>query len=1055
MMKKIKFLVLIIFSIFSLNGFSQPCPPGVTGCPTITMSGSAVLCYGGATGSAAVNVTSGSGQYIYSWSVTGETTSSISGLIAGTYTVNVKDKCTGCTITGTYTVNSPDPISVSATVVPVACFGASTGGVNITVNGGRVPYTYDWSNDGTTDFNDNMNLSGVSSSTYDLVVKDVNGCLKSNQYFVGQPTSAIGLSAVVEDVKCFGGATGTIDISPYGGTTPFAYSWTSGGAITQDVSNLAQGTHSVTIRDNNNCLYVQGILVNEPPLLTGTTFATDVNCFGNGDGEVGINVNGGKTPYTYSWSNSSFIFAQNNSVLTGMFSDIYNVTVTDANDCEIQRTETIGSPSALTITYDTVINVSCYGLSDGEIRTVLNGGTPTYTYEWSNSSGVIGGASNNDLLNVPAGIYVLKITDDNGCILTRNYEVTQPASPLEILLNDLTHVKCYGMNTGAINISPIGGTPGYTYLWSNATNSQDLTSQFEGNYSLVLTDANGCEATENYTIEQPLDTLIATNLITDVICFGEANGGVNLNTTGGTTPYGFEWTNSAFQLSSITEDLVDFVSDTYSVIITDANDCIFTSDYFIPQPDLLTGTTSHVDILCKNDSTGSIDLTMQGGVMNYQYNWSNGPTTEDQMNLPEGFYEVTVTDANFCEFSTNVTLIEPDDTLGFNFESTPVICNGDATGLIDLNATGGSPAYNILWSSNDVTLNIFDLTAGIYSFELTDSHGCLVNDSIEVTEPDVLLANETIEPVTCFGFGDGDIDITPSGGNGGYSFTWFNSDFALSSQEEDLIDFPYDIYQLELKDSLGCLTEVFIELLQPEVLAINAETVNVTCAGGTDGSIDISVMGGNPDYTYLWTHGQTTQDLENVPVDEYTVVVTDTKLCVDSATVVIYEPDSIKMDFEVFEVSCSDQTDGTIEGLPYGGTGEFTFLWSNNDTTALITGLSGGDYTLTVTDIVGCVASDSTFVPTNPKACIDAPTAFTPNGDAYNDTWHLENIELYKDMNIQVFNRWGNLMFQQSGEYVPWDGTKHGNQLPSETYYFIINLNNGTEPFKGTVSIIR
>jgi gliding motility-associated-like protein len=1040
------------------------------------MSGKPTKCYNGSDGEATVNVST-TNSYTITWSIPGGGggNSTITGLSAGTYTVIVQDNCTGCAVTGAYVVNSPNPIAITGTIIDVPCKGQATGQIQLSITGG-VPapgYTYDWSYNGfvsptTLPFSDPQSPF-VSAGAHTVKVKDGNECISQKSFFVNEPETNLAISYITDDVDCFGVPTGSINLIMNGtGTPPYAYNWTSLGSSSEDLFNLPSGSYPVIVTDYKNCTTSTTININQPAnALNSDIFATpniDVSCFGYSDGVVSTDVNGGTAPYSYQWSNSTMVFAANSAVLTNIPSDIYTVVVTDANGCTTTDSAPINTPDPLQFTSEIIQNVECFGESTGNISLNLIGGTMPYNYVWTNSFGTNLGINGNTVSNLPAGVYTVSITDAKGCQISASYTVTQPSSPVSIILNSVTDVLCYGLNTGGVNISVTGGTPGYTYAWSNGTSivstTEDLTSQIYGTYSITVTDIYGCDSTNSFYISQPADTLIATHTMTPVLCFGESNGALNVTTTGGTAPYTFAWTNSTYQLSTTTEDLINFPSDTYNIVITDNHNCQFFDTYVITQPPLLTGSTTWVDILCKFDATGSIDLTMNGGVLPYIYQWTNSTgtvvgTTEDLNNLIAGTYDLLLYDDNLCEFTTSVTLIEPDDTLGYSFVSFPVVCYGESNGSIELDITGGTPSYDVMWSNASTSQNISGLTAGWYEFLITDSHGCQETDSVEVTQPDLLLANEVVTVVSCHGFSDGDIDISPSGGTAPYNYTWFNSDYTLSVQVQDLIDFPADTYQLELRDSLGCLTEIFIELSEPDPIVITAETVDVTCAGGSDGSIDVTVTGGNPAYTYNWSNGATTEDLLNVPINTYTLVVTDTKDCTDSITVVIIEPEPITIEFEVTEVTCADQYDGTALAIPSGGTGAFTFTWSTGSTSDHIDSLLGGYYNVTVMDIVGCVMTDSTFIETNPQACIQPPNAFTPNDDDYNDTWFLKNIYLYPDLDIQIFNRWGTIVYDQNNAYAPWNGIYHGQPLPAETYYYIINLNNSTEPQKGTVTIVR
>lgn len=1060
-----KFYFLIISTL--LGSFVVK---GQTSCPTFSFTNiTPVSCYNYSNGSATITNLNPSNSII-TWQ-TGQNTATISNLSAGTYTVSVQHPTNGCISTGAVVINSPNPLAItSSNVTDVSCFGGANGQIQVQVSGGTPTYSYNFGTGGQA----SSTSPGLPTGTHTVTVTDSKGCSTQQSFFLDQPQTALDISYQATDAACFNSPTGSIDVSMNGtGTPPYSYSWTTGAgtgliANAEDQSNLTAATYNLTVTDYNGCTNAESIIIGQPTALNldmNNIPNIDVSCFGYSDGQVSTTATGGTQPYSYSWSNSTMVFAANSAVLNNIPSDVYDVVVTDDNGCQVTGSALVDTPTPLIINSSTVQNVECYGESTGSVTVNPLGGTAPYSYVWLNSSGSTVSTGTNTINTLFADDYTVIVTDSKGCQITQTYSVTQPSSPVSIILNGVTDVLCYGEFTGEVNIAVTGGTPGYLYNWVDAGGStvattEDLTNQPYGNYTITVSDIYGCDSTASFYIAQPADTLFATHVMTPVVCYGESNGSIDVTTTGGTSPYSYEWTNSTYQLSTNVEDLNNFPSDTYYMVITDLHGCQFLDTFFISEPPLLTGTTVGVDILCKYDATGEIDLTIQGGVTPYLYQWTNSSgtlvgTTQDLVNLVADTYDLLATDANGCTFETSVTLVEPDDTLGFIVEAFPVICHGDATGYIELEATGGTPLYSVLWSSADTIMNISDLTAGWYEFLITDDHGCQIGDSVEVTQPDLLLANEVVTDVTCHGYYDGIIDINPSGGNPPYSYTWYNSDYALSAQTQDLVNFPADTYQLELTDSLGCFTEIFVDLPEPDPIVIEAETIDVTCAGGSDGSIDVTVTGGNPAYTYLWSNGATTEDLVNIPIDIYTIWVTDTKNCQDSLTIEIFEPDPIVIDFVVEEVSCADQYDGYALASPYGGTGDFTYLWSNGVTTDYIDSVYGGTYSVTVTDIVGCEMTDSTFIPTNPQSCIDPPNAFTPNGDLYNDTWFLENSYLYPDISVKIFNRWGNLLYEQKNVYQPWDGIYNGQPVPSATYYYIINLNNYHEPYKGFITIVR
>lgn len=1026
-------------------------------CPTITMTGSDLTCYGLTNGSATVNVIAGgSGNYTYTWATlpvptitSGGLSSTISNLSVGTYTVTVKDNVSGCTVVGAFVVGSPDPIDVSGIVTHVSCYNQLTGGINVSVLGGTPAYNYSWSNGATT-----QDLSGVIAGNYTITVNAPNAlCSASKAFTIDQPIEGLGATAIVAHASCFNSFTGSIDITVWGGSPPYAYSWDS-GQNTQDISNISSGSYNLTITDSKGCTLLLSYIITQPTQLTGSFSLIDsVKCFGEATGNLTYAPVGGTGPYTFSWQNSTTLFAETSAALNNVIAEDYQVTVTDSKGCTLVDNATIISPTLLSGSA-TGINVSCYGLSDGSVDLTVSGGVAPYNYVWTNGVPVI--VSNiQDLSAVPAEDYTATVTDFNNCVLVVVHTITQPLSPVSATTN-ITHILCNGNNTGAIDLTVLGGTSPYTFSWSSGQTSEDIASLLAGSYTYNVLDSNNCSLSGTEIVTEPAFPLSISSSITNVNCFGESNGGVDLTIAGGTTPYSFEWANSQFLLSNVNEDLINYPADTYSIIVTDDNGCYEVDTLVVAEPTELTTDVTGVNILCNGGNNGSVDLIVGGGTTAYAYLWNTGAVTEDINTLIAGSYEVTVTDDHGCTATDSITLTEPSDSLDFTYIVTDVLCKNGTDGEIDLDVTGGTTPYGYLWSSGDTLAQIENLTAGYYTFLVTDFNGCLLSDSMYVAEPDAVTLNEVITPVTCYGLSDGIIDITPVGGIAPYTFTWFNSDFALSTQTEDLIGFPADTFQLEIIDSNGCFYEMFLEIVQPDLLVIEYTYSVVSCQGGSDGNILVDIAGGNPAYTTTWSNGAATEDLLNIPADIYQLSVVDTKGCSDSILVDVSQPDSVLIDFEHDQISCIDNYDGVAYAYPNGGNGGYMYNWSNGTLTSDNTELSNQWYSVVVTDILGCTGMDSVFITKDSIGCIYPVTAFTPNGDYYNDFWNIDNMELYPDANVQIFNKWGNIVHNQTGLYEPWNGLINDSPAPSEVYYWIINLNQpDREVLKGIITIVR
>jgi gliding motility-associated-like protein len=1040
---------ITLSTLFTTFIWASENPPA--GCPSIAMSGSAVSCFNGNNGTASIAISGGTGPFIINWS-NGANSNSISGLAVGTYTVTVLDNTSGCTVLGAYVVNAPTPLVLTEIVSDVNCRNALTGAINASISGGTLPYTYDWSNDGTGDFDDLQDLSLSAAGNYSLEVHDGNSCSISRSYTILQPLTVLNSTLVKSDVSCFGGANGSINLSPFGGTFPYTYTW-SNLQNTEDITGLSIGLYSVTITDNLGCTLGNSTTITQPAVLNGVVSNTQVNCFGQSTASINIAMVGGTAPYTYSWSNLTNLFSINNATLSNIPASNYTVNVTDSKGCTFVGNGVVTEPSLLVLS-ETHTNVTCFGYTNGAIDLSANGGAFPYTYAWVNAFAIPVG-NTQDLTNLSSQNYSVIVTDFNGCTKPLSVFISQPASPISATTIP-THVNCYGFSTGAVDLTPAGGTAPYTYSWSNGQTSQDIANLISNNYAYTITDFNGCILAGSSIVTQPAAPLNVTNILTHVNCFGESNGAINLTTTGGTAPYTYTWINSVYNLSNTSEDLSNLAAETYTFTATDSKGCLFIAPLIITEPTPLVDNISGVNVLCKFGNNGSVDYNVSGGTLPYTYIWSNGQISEDISTLVAGLYTVTMLDAHNCTLSNSQLITEPLFPLTYSNITTNVKCNNGTDGSIDIEVNGGTIPYTYLWSNGATTHLTTDLVAGNYSFNVTDANGCIISDILNVTQPADLTLNEVITPVTCFGLVNGIIDVSPVGGTLPYNYTWFNSTFALSAQTQDLNNYPADIYQLEVIDSNGCFYEHFFTLLQPTELEVSFTSDNVNCAGGSDGSILIDIIGGNGTYTQLWSNGSVVEDLMNIPIGYYEVIVTDIKNCKDSIDVTIYEPAPLDLDFTLTDVSCIDNYDGTSIAIPSGGTGNVYYAWSTGATTGSIIDLPLGTYNLQITDILGCSYTESFNIGKDSIGCVFPVTAFSPNGDAYNDSWFIQNMDLYTNAEMTVFNKWGDIVYERKGLYEPWNGQIQGEDAPAAVYFYILYLNNeGQEKITGTISIVR
>ncbi|WP_310556177.1 T9SS type A sorting domain-containing protein, partial [Flavobacterium sp.] len=681
---------------------------------TATISGTNVSCFGGANGTATIAASGGTPPFTYSWSPSGGTNATTTARTAGNYTCTITD-AVGCSITRNITISQPTLLAFAgASQNNVACNGGSTGAASITVNGGTTPYTYLWSNGATT-----QSITGLVAGAYTVTVTDANSCTFTRNFTISQPASALNGTTVVINVACNGGSNGAINLTPSGGTSPYTFNW-GGGITTEDRTGLAAGTYSVTITDVNGCpRTVGGITVTQPTTaVNGTTVVNNVSCNGGSNGAINLTPTGGTGPYTYVWAGG--VTTEDR---TGLVAGTYSVTITDSNGCT-------GTVSGISVTQPTtalsgtatITDVTCNGGNNGAINLTPAGGTAPYTYSW------IGGITTEDRTGLVSGNYFVTITDANGCPRGLNFFVPQPTT-LGGTLNR-TNATCFGGNNGTLNLTPSGGTAPYTYLWADGVTTEDRTNLIAGNYSVVVTDLNGCTVTLNQIVSQPASAVSGTATITTVTCNGGNNGAINLTPTGGTGPYTYVWAGGV-----TTEDRTGLPAGAYSVTITDANGCTGNVTIGVFQPAAVNGTTVVNNVSCNGGSNGAINLTPTGGTGPYAYVWAGGVTTEDRTGLPAGAYSVTITDANGCTGTVIIGVFQPTVISTSVGSQTNVSCFGGATGAASVSSSGGTSPYTYAWSNGAVTSSITGLSANTYTCTVTDANFCTATRSFTITQP--------------------------------------------------------------------------------------------------------------------------------------------------------------------------------------------------------------------------------------------------------------------------------------------------------------------------------
>ncbi len=577
-------------------------------------------------------------------------------------------------------------------------------------------------------------------------------------------------------------------------------------------------------------------MIPNPEMAIVDTADQDVQCAGDSTGYLVVQIEYGTPPFTYSWSNGAVHTTNSHTdTLYNVGAGTYEVTVSDVNGCTLEaQYDIVELDPPIIVDYD-VTDVLCYGDSTGAIDITVSGGTPGYTYYWDPLN-----TTSEDVQNIPAGTYTVFVTDAVGCTKQVDIDVIQPDTPLILTIDTFENVLCNGGNNAFIDLGVTGGTPPYSYLWSNGETTEDLQFLTAGTYSVTVTDSHGCSETISQTITEP-EPIAVEDTIHNVSCYGGNDGYIDITVTGGTPPYTYSWSTG-----DTTQDIQDLTENNYSVTVTDAHGCQYFATYYVDEPDApLSSTIVAHDVLCHGDSTGSADLTVQGGVPPYHYQWSNGHTTEDISSLTAGEYTVTITDLYGCVLIDSVYIDEPDEPLMLSGVVTDVRCHGEYNGSIDLTITGGTPPYFVNWNTGAQNTLYEGLSAGTYSVTVSDNNGCKIFEEFTVNEPQPLYAAVSEPQTICIGE-TAQIWVAATGGTYPYAFEWSNG-YAI-----DTIYVEPDTtteYSVTVTDSHGCQyspspTTVFVNPPLNAELTLSDDTV---CPGDIV-EINIIPSGGNGIY---------------------------------------------------------------------------------------------------------------------------------------------------------------------------------------------------------------
>ena len=894
--------------------------------------------------------------------------------------------------------------------------------------------------------------------------------------------------------SCYGECDVQAVVNVVGGTPPYVdYNWSPApyGGNGVDSVLLCEGTYSVTVTDALGCQSVATVEVTSPPeIVIESVLSTDsIACNGDNSGIIAAKASGGTGILTYTLLPGNI---PSSEVDSGRWENLsggsYTIHIEDGMGCSPNDTTVfIYEPAALALNTLVVDSITCSGYNDGSITVTATGGTPPYTY-WI----VPGAEVNNDGLfeNLIEGTYGIRFTDSKTCdtIVVDNIVITAPFA-LNIDTVYKSDIICNG-ELGGLSIQVSGGSPPFESSLNGGAYTQtlDYTGLAPNSYNITVRDKNLCEevyADNPVVLINPPPITVDSLSVTDIAaCYGDSTGSIYIRALGGWDNFTYALKDMVYQSGSLFTNLGGGPETIY---IRDSLGCTLVIDTItIDQPPAMTFVIFESTPVIGN-TPGTITLEVTGGTPGYTYHIIlAGDTTSNKTGLFDsldvGTYDIFVEDTLGCSITSSIVITEVElQVTVTNVED--VSCNGLSDGGFDffIIPEGTSPPFIVTFmSSTDSTtypLGTYNasytgLSADTYTLHIEDPSGSEFDTTITINEPPLIVVLSDVTDASCSTHVlDGSIELTVSGGMGGFTYQWYMNSMLISDQS-DLYNQGAGYYEVEITDSTDCqVTRGFT------ILALDS----VDADAGPDASIcpgETYMLGGYTErgLSYYWSPGEFLDDstiLDPTAYIESTTEFTFTAqhgACweADSITITVYPADSI----EIYDPSGELDIDTAlflIEGESYliAATPDFvSYLWAPSDglsdTSTQETNITPQfvvqEYIVYGTNIYGCISTDTLIVYMAREIDV-VYTGFTPNNDGYNDTWHIPHAADYGNkIKVEIFNRWGERVFYSKGYGVTeeWDGKFKGKDLPIGTYYYIIKIEDSKyEPLTGAVTIIR
>ncbi|MCB9305040.1 MAG: T9SS type A sorting domain-containing protein [Lewinellaceae bacterium] len=862
----------------------------------------------------------------------------------------------------TFDFSAPPPlVATISNTTNVSCFGGNNGSATVEATGGISPYTYLWSNGQT-----GQTAMNLSAGNYTVTVTGSSGSGTATAFATISQPPVLNANAAPGGVITCAQPLVTVTASATGGTAPYSYEW-SNGATGNPVQYSTSGSHTLTVTDNNGCTKVTlfNIGVNMIPPNANAGAGGALTCV---QSQITLNGAGSSSGpnFTYQWTTPDGNIVSGANTLTPVVNQAgtYTIEVTNSvNGCTATAstnvTSNINPP-------DVSANGGMLTCTNNSVTLQASSNTPGVTYSWAGPGG-FSSSQQNPTVSV-AGTYTVTVTNPaNSCTNTATATVTQGDTPPTVTASANGQLTCL-VTSVQVTASVTPGS-GNTYAWSGPNNYnstlQNPMVSAPGIYTVTVTASNGCTASDTTAVSQnitPPGAMAST--VGQITC---TNLTVQLN---GSSPAGpnvtYAWTGPNNYTSNQQNPSVGTAGQYVLTVTSGANGCTSTATATVNQnttpPTISIATPGNLNC---NNLTIQINASGSSQGPNFAYAWStaNGNivsganTLTPVVNAP-GTYSLLITNNNTGCTSTANTTVNQTPAVTASASGTNVSCNGGSNGTATATPGGGTGNYTYAWSTGATTATVNGLSAGTYTVTISDNANCTATATATITQPAVLAANATATAETAAGANDGTASSAPSGGTASYTFLWNNGQTTAT-----IIGLAPGNYTVTVTDMNNCTAVQTVTVNSFNcALSVTASSTNVSCNGAGDGAASLVLTGEAQPVAFLWSNGDTTQNIIDLTPGMYSVEITDANNCQASVTVNITQPPVLLANATATAETGLGANDGTATAQPTGGTEPYSYLWSNDETSATITGLAPGSYSVTVTDDNDCTSVQTVIV---------------------------------------------------------------------------------------------